>query len=1236
MKKQAKRQYSNNEWHVRKEHAAEITGFWHTIEFLNQPVFPKDSSDQQKTRRREEEYLLLSERPKPSKTLSMYHKLGCDSILNEMIKADDRQFIRHPEKGSKIHLCIGMLERRTLVQKMDDLLGIHEEEIEKDTGILTCFGLKINSSGQYIENSFNISPLLWGITVIHNFGQDAQKQITAAKYYNDLQIYENMLQKEQTITNHLLKDILDQINHDYSALLNLEDFSYRGAMIYNRYPNQKDFEKFDSKSEDFSDLSHGFFTKDLLMLTEAIENNQYGNNSLIQQTVLDYIISARNVEGMENSVLNQSSRIDIKNDKTGISKWLMPEKHPLGKWPSKYVPSLMQQIAINLQISEDPMKSPVFSVNGPPGTGKTTLLKEIIAHNLVERARLLLQFPTPDDAFDRCQFSDGKLKENGYDKCYYRYYKLKDERIYKYGMLVASCNNDAVENITTELPNGKDLLQSLKTDPENSEPENPVLSEIAQLFDLKEAKQQELYKIKKTCSDKTYRTETVQLPDIYFSWLAHRLCTGDEAMEKDFTEWGMISAPLGKRSNINKFCYHVLNPLLDEFLISNEKRRDRLENYKKCAEAFQEQLKLVESQSAELNASSKLEESYINKINKLKHDRKETELLSQQKRETIHWNKSKKGTNEAKLLEAERELQVVVEQLRLSEQAYQTLQAHLEKCEHSKTTFSDRIIAMEDSMKFFDHIYQLLGKQTEKIRRIQELKAEKEQIIKTENSLQEQITEKWNGIGQLKEKQQNYIDKINSIKKSINNLSKEIEEHESIYLNCQREKDQFKKDISDINAAIKAKLSEIRKRVEVLDFEFWDDFYSEDTEKSTKAQLVNPWIDEEFNRSREKLFYLALQLHKEFILSSTACRDNFMNLSMMWQSRNNTDDELVHYSKRDREIAFPELLNTLFLFTPVISTTFASIQTFLGDIKEPEKIGLLIVDEAGQAAPHMAAGALYRCKRAVIVGDPRQIQPVVTADSDHIKTIFSNDSLKPYLSKTISVQEFADQINLYGTYIKSEEENSKGTWVGCPLIVHRRCITPMFQISNQISYANSMKLKTAPPKAELESKFLYRKSLWFDIGGKEKDTQEKDHFVKEQGEQVCRMLAESFKKNNGLPDLFVISPFKSVISGLTRMLETWEELADYKDLLEDWCNDNCNTVHKFQGKEAAEVILLLGCDKNSPVAIRWVKSNIVNVAVTRAKYRIYVIGDRSVWQYSKYVRILNENLEMGEKKRRYL
>lgn len=76
----------------------------------------------------------------------------------------------------------------------------------------------------------------------------------------------------------------------------------------------------------------------------------------------------------------------------------------------------------------------------------------------------------------------------------------------------------------------------------------------------------------------------------------------------------------------------------------------------------------------------------------------------------------------------------------------------------------------------------------------------------------------------------------------------------------------------------------------------------------------------------------------------------------------------------------PAVLQTLFLFVQVVSTTFASVGNFLRDVKKRSVIGTLVVDEAGQAQPQMAVGALYRSRKAIIVGDPRQVEPVVTDD----------------------------------------------------------------------------------------------------------------------------------------------------------------------------------------------------------------------------------------------------------------
>ena len=135
-------------------------------------------------------------------------------------------------------------------------------------------------------------------------------------------------------------------------------------------------------------------------------------------------------------------------------------------------------------------------------------------------------------------------------------------------------------------------------------------------------------------------------------------------------------------------------------------------------------------------------------------------------------------------------------------------------------------------------------------------------------------------------------------------------------------------------------------------------------------------IQEEQYEAARKALDDGMELNKAFLLASKSCRDNLTSLAHYWGLQPGDEKERIVFHQEDREACVGALYQTLFLLVPVISTTFASVGTFLRDVKEQGSIGTLIVDEAGQAQPQMAAGALYRSRRAVIVGDPKQVEPV--------------------------------------------------------------------------------------------------------------------------------------------------------------------------------------------------------------------------------------------------------------------
>lgn len=69
--------------------------------------------------------------------------------------------------------------------------------------------------------------------------------------------------------------------------------------------------------------------------------------------------------------------------------------------------------------------------------------------------------------------------------------------------------------------------------------------------------------------------------------------------------------------------------------------------------------------------------------------------------------------------------------------------------------------------------------------------------------------------------------------------------------------------------------------------------------------------------------------------------------------------------------------------------------------------------------------------------------------------------------------------------------------------------------------------------------------------------------------------------------------------------------------IDDWVRNRVGTIHTVQGREAEAVIFVLGAPNADQMGARgWAGKtpNLLNVAVTRAKEVVYVVGNRSLWK----------------------
>lgn len=232
--------------------------------------------------------------------------------------------------------------------------------------------------------------------------------------------------------------------------------------------------------------------------------------------------------------------------------------------------------------------------------------------------------------------------------------------------------------------------------------------------------------------------------------------------------------------------------------------------------------------------------------------------------------------------------------------------------------------------------------------------------------------------------------------------------------------------------------------------------------------LTAPWLPDEVHRLREDLFAAALTVHKTFIDASASRLQHNLGLLMSGMVAG------AFQSSAHREL-LPDLWSSLFVVVPTVSTTFASVRTMFGDLP-PESIGWLLVDEAGQAVPQAAVGAIMRAKRSIVVGDPLQIPPVVSLPEKlnaEICKFFDIDQVE-WSAPAASTQTLADQASRFkSTFVMDVGDRE----AGLPLLVHRRCQNPMFDVSNSIAYAGQMVHAVGPKNPDLSAR------LWGDLTG---------------------------------------------------------------------------------------------------------------------------------------------------------
>lgn len=390
---------------------------------------------------------------------------------------------------------------------------------------------------------------------------------------------------------------------------------------------------------------------------------------------------------------------------------------------------------------------------------------------------------------------------------------------------------------------------------------------------------------------------------------------------------------------------------------------------------------------------------------------------------------------------------------------------------------------------------------------------------------------------------------------------------------------------------------------------------SSDDITSAQTQLNSYYVNEQLNTLRSSLFIAALNLHMAWFddaIKNQQVIDHFFQINQV---------------VKGHEHAEPlKIWQLLFMLVPVVSTTFASMARMFEPIKA-QQLGWLMIDEAGQAIPQAAVGGIWRAKRTIVVGDPQQIEPVFTTPTqlttELCQQILGNDHAS-WNPQHWSVQQIVDRANPYGCQLNVM---NKSQWIGIPLWVHRRCIEPMFSLANRIAYDNRMIHGLQPQLIAPQAHKKAGMSYWQISKGNTTDRQYQQNLALD----TLKLLNLLARDSEQLENVYIITPFRAVKSNLSKAIDKqWQFLGLNEQQYKRWRKNNLGTVHTFQGKENTIVILVLGCDTTNAGGAKWAasKPNLLNVALTRAKKHIYVVGDPDVWQGQNYFSDLAQTLSI--------
>ncbi|HAW3523503.1 TPA: DNA helicase, partial [Escherichia coli] len=281
---------------------------------------------------------------------------------------------------------------------------------------------------------------------------------------------------------------------------------------------------------------------------------------------------------------------------------------------------------------------------------------------------------------------------------------------------------------------------------------------------------------------------------------------------------------------------------------------------------------------------------------------------------------------------------------------------------------------------------------------------------------------------------------------------------------------------------------------------------------------------------------------------------------------------------------------------------------------------LLIVDEAGQVLPEVAAASFALAKKALVIGDTEQIPPIwniapaIDVGNMLAEKILSGSTQEEITEKYTAIADLGKsaasgsvmKIAQFASRYQYDPELARGMY----LYEHRRCFDNIIGYCNTLCYHGKLL-----PKRGREESNLMPAMGYLHIDGKGELASSGSRYNLLEAETIAAWLAENQQNieahyGKSLHEVVgIVTPFSAQVSTIKQALgkQGISTGANEKSL-------TVGTVHSLQGAERAIVIFSPVYSKHEDGGFIDSDNSMLNVAVSRAKDSFLVFGDMDLFE----------------------